>query len=190
MLESVFWLIFLGCMGIFSLVIVLRLELWQGAHVEGRYRAKSGIYDSVERLFLGHLVWAVGRQAIILGKVRLADVITLDFSGSLHRHRKAYDQIARQHLDFVICDKRSTRVLCVVELYDPAAHPKRALLNARFLDRILKEAGIPIARFPRARKYRTMEIESSIRQTLAKAGLTWSGQTSDQRGSTSARTVP
>ena len=37
----------------------------------------------------------------------------------------------------------------------------------------MKQAGIPMARFPRSTHYLSREIESSIRQTLALSGVTW-----------------
>lgn len=169
----VFWLLLFGCLGIALLIGVLRFESWRKERIEFSYQPKLALYDRAERVFLGHLVWAVGQHVIIFGKVRLADVITVTPGLSPKLRQEAYDQISRQHIDFLLCDKKTTRVLCAVELYDPAAAPKKTLLRARFIDKVMKQAGIPIARFPRSSQYLSREIESSIRQTLALSGLTW-----------------
>ncbi|HBF07798.1 MAG: hypothetical protein CMD81_15150 [Gammaproteobacteria bacterium] len=174
MATYVFWLLLVGCIGTALLLGLLKMERWRNSSInKASYRPKSRIYDAIERLFLGHLVWAVGRHVIIMGKVRLADVITLgpDLKGKMRK--EAYDRIARQHIDFVLCDKKTTQILCAVELYDPTANPKQTLMQARFIDDVFKQAGIPIARFPRAKKYLSHEIESAVRKTLAAAGVSW-----------------
>lgn len=173
MALMIFWLLLFGCLGIAALIVLLRLESWRRGRVAVSYQPKFALYDRIERLFLGHLVWAVGRHVIIFGKVRLADVITLAPGLNNTLKKEAYDQIARQHIDFLLCDKKTTKVLCAVELYDPTASPKQSLIQARFLDKVMKQAGIPLARFPRSQVYLSREIESSIRQTLALAGFTW-----------------
>jgi len=169
----VFWLIGFGVVGSLALLILLKVETWRQQKVAVAYQPKPYLYDRTERLFLGHMVRAVGQHVIIFGKVRLADVITLSQDLPSHLKQEAFSQISRQHLDFLLCDRLTTRVLCAIELYDPQANPKATLLRARFIDRVLKQAGVPLARFPKAKSYKSQEIESSIRQTLALAGISW-----------------
>ena len=125
MALMVFWLLLFGCLGIVLLIGVLRLESWRKGRIEIAYQPKLALYDRAERVFLGHMVWAVGQHVIIFGKVRLADVITLTPGLNESLKKEAYDQIARQHIDFLLCDKKTTRVLCAIELYDPGAAPKK-----------------------------------------------------------------
>lgn len=168
-----FWLILFGGCGIALLLALARLEGWKNQRIETGYLPRGHLYDSTERRFLGHLVWAVGRHVIIFGKVRLADILLIPPGLKGKLKQAAFDRIARHHIDFLLCDKRTTKVLCAVELYDPSGNPKKALLQARFIDRVLKEAGIPLARFPRSKQYLSHEVESAIRQTLAYAGVSW-----------------
>lgn len=173
MTDMVFWLMLFACVGVVLVLGLLRLESWRRERIQVAYQPKLRLYDATERRFLGHLVWAVGQHVIIFGKVRLADVISVapELKGKLRQ--EAFDQIARQHIDFILCDKKTTQVLCAIELYDPATNPKKALLQARFVDKAMKQAGVPVARFPRSKQYISREIESSIRQILAQSGLSW-----------------
>lgn len=181
MAVTAFWLLLFGCIGIAALVGMIRIEKWRHEQGETGYEGRAFLYDGIERLFLGHLVWAVGRHVIIFGKVRLADVVRVPTGLKGKIQQEAFDRIARQHIDFLLCDKKTTKVLCAVELYDPSAHPKKSLLRARFIDKVMKEAGIPLARFPRSKKYLSREIESAIRQTLAISGVNWAADDSTLR---------
>lgn len=185
MAITAFWMLMFGCIGIAALLGIIRVERWRHQQVETGYQGRTFLYDGIERLFLGHLVWAVGRHVIIFGKVRLADIVRLPDGLKGKMQQEAFDRVARQHIDFLLCDKKTTKVLCAVELYDPGAHPKKALIRARFIDKVLKDAGIPLARFPRSKKYLSREIESAIRQTLALSGVNWAVDESTRRAKAS-----
>ena len=167
-----FWLGLWGILGVVILLVVLRVEkLPLTKPPEDAYRPKNYLYDQTERQFLGHLVWAVGKHAIIFGKVRLADLLNMNHQLPSKTKKTAYEKIARLHVDFVLCHKKTTKIICVIELFDPGAKPRAALMRAQLLDRICRQAGIPLLRFPRANKYLSKEIESSIEQALAIQGV-------------------
>lgn len=170
-MEQVIILALLSASGLAAVTLLLNFDRWYQADVGYPYEARKCLYDAVERRFLGHMVEAVGRDFIIFGKVRIADVLRVRPDQKGGKYKVAHARIARDHVDFLLCDKVSTRVLCAVELYDPHNHPTLQLKRARALDKIFKAAGVPLVRFPRAERYKTLEIESSLAQVFENLGI-------------------
>jgi len=171
-MDPILWIGLFGLLGVICLLLVFRVEkLSIGQPIENAYIPKMCMYDQIERQFLGHLVWAVGKHCIIFGKVRLAEIMRLNPQLKPAEKKAAYDKIVRMHVDFVLCDKKSTKVFCVIELYDPSAQPRATLTRAKALDKVCQQAGVPLLRFPRSNKYISQEIESSVQQALASAGV-------------------
>ncbi len=106
---------------------------------------------------------AVGRNYHVAFKARLADLITCSQS--------AWDEgfghmIARHHVDFVLCDYRTTEVIAAIELDDKShAQPSRRRRDA-FLDQALYTAGIPLVRIRAAAWYNAREVASAMAAAL------------------------
>lgn len=102
---------------------------------------------------------AVGSQYHIAFKARLADLVTCS--------ERAWDEgfghlIARHHVDFVLCDYRTTDVVATIELDDRShTKPSRRRRDA-FLDETLLAAGIPLIRIQAAARYDLTEISTRI----------------------------
>lgn len=76
----------------------------------------------------------------ILPKVRLGDIINLD--ERVCKDMKAYYKIASKHVDFVIVDKVTFKVICVVELDDYTHETEEAKLRDETKFRALYAASI------------------------------------------------
>ena len=170
-MEQIIILALFSALGLAVVTLILNFDRWYEPKLGYPYEPRSYLYDGVERRFLGHLVQAVGHNFIIFGKVRIADVLKVKSSESEGKRRIAQERIAKDHIDFVLCDKVTTRIICAVELYDPHNHKTLQIKRARALDKIFKAAGVPLARFPRAERYKTLEIESSLSQVFENLGL-------------------
>lgn len=71
------------------------------------YRKQKVLFTAAERSFLGILDQAVGDQYRILGKVRIADVLTPE-KGMTRKHWQiAFNKISSKHFDYVLCDKQT-----------------------------------------------------------------------------------
>jgi hypothetical protein len=76
--------------------------------------------------------------------------------------------IARQHLDFVLCDRETTDVLLAIEL-DDRSHRKLARKRRdRFLTGALNAAGIPLLRVRAAARYDSRELAAMIDEAIFK----------------------
>jgi very-short-patch-repair endonuclease len=70
--------------------------------------------------------------------------------------------IARQHLDFTLCDHGSTDILLAIELDDRSHELARRKNRDAFLNNALSAAGIPLLRFRAAARYDAVAIASAI----------------------------
>mgnify|MGYP001051833045 CR=1 FL=1 len=178
-------LLFICAFALCVLIGTARFDRWQKKRSTAKYNPRPFLYSQQERQFLGQLVWAVGQYSLIFGKVRLGDVVQVSPGAGRVANKEGFDIIARHHIDFLLCDRKTTQVICAIELYDAGASPKRVLAEARLKDRILKEANIPLARFPLANEYRSAEIQSALKQLFARHGIQWLLPTQTQSAASS-----
>lgn len=126
------------------------------AKCSSNYRSRRFLLTRNEKDFFQVFRPLVGDRLVVFAKVRLADVLTC--SASL------WDQgpgrkISQKHLDFVVCDLASSRIVAAIELDDRShARPERRERDA-FLDRIFREAGLPLMRFKARRNYEADELK-------------------------------
>ncbi len=102
---------------------------------------------------------AVGNEYLIALKVRVADV--------LHCSASAWDEgfghlIARHHLDFVLCDPRSTEVVVAIELDDRSHDQPRRQRRDSFLNDAFKAARLRLVRIKAAARYRTRDLRQQL----------------------------
>ncbi len=170
-MEQILILSLISVAGLILVTVILNLEKWYRPDIGYPYEPRSYLYDTVERRFLGHLVQAIGRDFLIFGKVRVADIVRIKSDTKPGIRKLAWDRIAKEHIDFLLCDKVGTRIICAVELYEPRKNPVYQIKRARMLDQVFNAAGIPLVRFPRAQQYKTLEIESSLAQVFENFGI-------------------
>lgn len=80
----------------------------------------------------------------IFPKVRLADIINVDKRVTIDKN--ALYKIAYKHVDFLICNKNTLDIICVVELDDYTHETDEAKNRDLFVMQALSTAGIPVAR--------------------------------------------
>lgn len=123
------------------------------------YRAKGPLLSAGELAFFRALLCAVGREYFIGVKVRLADIVTCpdDDWQSGYGHF-----IARQHIDFVLCDPRTAEIRLAIELDDRTHRRKSRQERDRFVNRVLAVARIPFCRFMACRRYEPSQLRKSL----------------------------
>lgn len=126
------------------------------------YRNRETLLSRGEAAFFDPLTRAVAGQFLIMCKVRLADIITCSQSAWRQGMGSA---ISQKHLDFVLCDLRSTRFVLAIELDDRSHDRPDRRKRDGFVNQVLEEARVRLVRF-RAQAHYSVE---SIRQTLSNA---------------------
>jgi hypothetical protein len=130
------------------------------------YEPRHTLLSRGEAAFYRALRTAVQGRYLIAFKVRLADLVTCK--------EEAWDagfghMIARQHLDFVLCDWRSTDILLVIELDDRTHSAPRRRARDAFLNEALFAAGVPLLRFRAEARYDAASIADKITSFASKS---------------------
>lgn len=128
------------------------------------YRRAPHLLSKGERAFWHPLYLAVKRRYRIFHKVRLSDVIRCPPSHP--EERRWFRRISRFHVDFVICDPKTTEPLLVVELDDRRHRRRRNQERDRFKDEVLRAAGMPILRVRAQQAYDPLELAEQIDRLL------------------------
>lgn len=123
------------------------------------YYRRGPLLSQGEAAFYRVLRLAVGRHYHVAFKARLADLITCSDS--------AWDEgfghmIARHHVDFVLCDYRTTEVIAAIELDDRSHDKAGRRRRDAFLNDALDAAKIPLIRIRAAARYDVQEVGEMI----------------------------
>ncbi|MEX2167732.1 MAG: DUF2726 domain-containing protein [Pirellulales bacterium] len=123
------------------------------------YQPRGTLLSRGEGAFFRALRVALRGEYLIAFKVRLADLITC--------RDTAWDAgfghlIARQHLDFVLCDWKTTEILVAVELDDRSHKLARRRRRDSFVNDALAAAGIPLVRFQAAFHYDAAVVAAAL----------------------------
>lgn len=145
-----------GCLG-----ALLRLVLGgkEKETVTYPYRVRDDFLSPAELSMYHVLSTLVGTQAVILAKVRLADLF---FVQQPQKHRAAFNRIAQRHVDFLLCGPKTMKPLLGIEL-DDASHARADRVKRdEFLNSAFAAASLPLVRIPAQRAYNTREIAAKI----------------------------
>ena len=115
--------------------------------VEYPYQKTDSLFSPAERSFLGVLERAIGDKCRVLGKVRLADVISPISGLSKSDWQKAFNKIGSKHVDFALCKKDDLSLVCAIELDDSSHKKSDRKSRDDFLENSLDAAVIPFIRF-------------------------------------------
>ncbi len=127
------------------------------------YRSCGTLLTKGEYAFYRELSHLTADQYIVSMKVRLSDVITCP--------REAWKggyqgKISQKHLDFVLCDLESARILLAIELDDRSHGRADRRKRDEFLDAAMAAAGVPLLRFRAAASYDPKRIADAIDAAL------------------------
>ena len=143
------------------------------------YECQAALFSPAERSFMGVLMQAVGDDAWVFGKVRIADVIKPAKRLSRSEWQLAFNKISAKHFDFVICDKATLAVIAAVELDDRSHENRQRVERDQLVNNACASAGLVLHRIPASNTYSVTQIRDLIFATQT-AGSPSSNQSSDQ----------
>jgi ssDNA-binding Zn-finger/Zn-ribbon topoisomerase 1 len=136
------------------------------------YQKSKALFTPAERSFFGVLQQAVGVNAAIFGKVRVADVVEPKEGLSRSARQKAFNKISGKHFDFLLCDKEDLSVICAVELDDESHNSKRRQERDEFLKKVCEAAGVPLIQIPAMSGYVIDVVKRLIEPHFTTIGTT------------------
>ncbi len=158
-------------LAIFALAVIKLSQKQRGKPTKYLYRKLDTLFSPAERSFFGVLNQAVGDDVIVLGKVRVADVITPQKGMSRSDWQKSFNKISGKHFDYLLCNNNDLSVLCAVELNDSSHNSKTRKDRDVFLESACRSAKVPLIQVSAKAAYTINEVQQSIAPYLPASKL-------------------
>jgi len=129
-----------------------------------RYIRKQFILSRVEHEYYSALISAVGSEYYIFVQVYLSTILDNKVKGQ--DWRAARGHIDRKSVDFVLCDKIYISPKLAIELDDKSHDRLDRQERDREVERILRDAGLPLLRLKNRGGPIVEEIAREIKQTI------------------------
>ena len=126
------------------------------------YQKSQSLLTPGEKAFYPVLLKSLkGEAVLVMAKVRFADLLhlpsdTKDFYAHLNK-------ITSKHVDFVLCEPHTLKILAVIELDDPSHLRDENRSRDEFKNSVLEQVNIPIVRILTKRAYSENEIYQKIK---------------------------
>lgn len=149
---------------IFVLIALVFLILKRGkARTEDSpYVIKKQLFTPAERSFYGVLNQALGDDAVVFGKVRVADVLSPSKDLDRSTWQRAFNRISAKHFDFVICSPDTLSVLSVIELDDKSHSQSKRSKRDQLINDACSGARLTLHRFNARATYNISEIRDIL----------------------------
>ena len=135
-----------------------------GKHPTLKYQSRGALLSPGELRFYRALRAAVEDRYLVMGKVRLTDLIEAEEGF----HSAAGRKISQRHADFVLVTKRGLRIAAVVELDDKTHLEPQQQQRDAYLADALRSAGVPLVRFPIYKRYDQEKLRRIIYRALSR----------------------
>ena len=130
------------------------------------YSKKDNLFSNAERSFFGVLEQAVGGEFRVFGKVRLADIISVNPMSDRKVWWRAFSRINAKHVDFLLCDPEALSIQAAVELDDSSHTKEQRKSRDTFLARACQAAGLPLVRIPARKSYSVADVREELAGVL------------------------
>ena len=154
------------------IVLIFLLKIQQAGKVETPYELRGPLFTPAERSFYGALSLACESQAIIFGKVRIADILKPIKGLNRSEWQTAFNKISAKHFDFVLCNPNDLSVIAVIELDDKSHSQKKQMIRDEFVELSCETAHLKLHRFKASATYSVEEIKSKIFAVAPEVELT------------------
>lgn len=137
---------------------------FDGGRDVSMYVRQPHLMTSAEVLFLETLRDTVPSTVDIYAQVRLANLLFVN--AAFGNDPTPFYRIQGKCVDFVLCDRRTSRILLVVELDDSSHNLPERQARDQFVERALGHAQVPLLRVPCKAQYSAAALKRSIRAAL------------------------
>ncbi|WP_051303381.1 DUF2726 domain-containing protein [Psychromonas aquimarina] len=131
-------------------ILAVALFLWKVKNLlfADRYISCENLLTNAEQNFYNQLKRHIPAQFNINQKVRLADI-----TKPTNNNIKLLHKVQAKHVDFVITEQKSSKILCAIELDDSSHLSTSAFQRDNEKNIALNSAKIPLIRIRNTRKY-------------------------------------
>lgn len=162
-------LIFAGVVATAVVLLLIALNLFGsdgvGESKKYQYKKKNFFLTRAEHECFDAITAVIGNEYLIFAQVHLPTLIDSKIVGQ--NWLAAFRHINGKSVDFVLCDKAYISPKLAIELDDKThERPDRKERDAE-VERILKEAGIPLLRLENRGSFDVGELSQKIKSSLA-----------------------
>jgi hypothetical protein len=152
-----------ACIAIIAIYLIYQI-FWISHYFP--YKKGKSILTSAEMRFYFILEKAMRERYRVFAKIRLADIFDVQERPGTSRYNKAFYKISSKHFDFVLCDRSTLDVVCVVELDDSSHERKDRRERDEFVKEVCRVSQVPLVRIKVSRHYSEVAIRDHIRTVL------------------------
>lgn len=159
------WIIYL------AIAILIVLLLFKKKQVEKEpsqakdltlpYKKRDDFLSASELSFYRTLRTFIENKAVICPKVAVKEIVFIG-NGVGKDYMKFFNWVAKKHVDFVLCDASTMRVVCAVELDDKSHQKESRKQRDAFVDRVFDTTKIPLFHIPAKSGYSAGEFASIL----------------------------
>lgn len=136
-------LIILG--GVLLVVILLAMSLFITPF--RRYKARGFLLTKTEvRSYKTIRPFISGLGLELMAQVRIADVLSVKGSRKSRSWWNAFKKISSKHVDFVVVDPSSFKIICAIEIDDRSHQRKDRRERDSYINKAFKAADVPLLR--------------------------------------------
>jgi len=158
--------LFVGSIGLIALLLIVVVFPVRNTSANP-YQRLTSILTPSEQHFYKVLSSTIKGQAIIMVKVRIADLLKVRSTIKQKHFWSYFSKISQKHIDFVLIDPTTFKTICLIEL-DDKSHLRLGRSNRdKFVNRIMAQTGIPLYRFRVQRKYDRSDILQALSSCLS-----------------------
>ncbi|NOH36747.1 DUF2726 domain-containing protein [Vibrio coralliilyticus] len=126
------------------------------------YIPKDRLLSNAELSFYQVLNSILRDNVTAFSKVRIADIVGIK-KGLDRKNRMSHlGKIAQKHVDFVITDAKTSKIIAAIELDDSSHKSERGQKRDMFVNNVFASANIPLVRFPAQRGYQLPDLMSQL----------------------------
>lgn len=131
-----------------------------------RYQPQGFLFTKTEWRFAKVLQEAIRDDFLLMGKVRIADLLKVESHKNIKRSdwMSKFARISSKHIDYVLVCPQTGRIRCCLELDDASHQRKDRIARDIFVNGAFKEAGVPLLRIPTERVYDSEDLRQKIRE--------------------------
>jgi hypothetical protein len=153
-----------GCLGTLAKLLGIKLPARSVTADSLPFGLRDDFLSPAELSFFHVLRQVVADRAVICTKVNLADLFFVSRPNENQGYRNKID---RKHADFVLCDTKTMRPLCAIELDDNSHSRRDRAERDHFVNEVFKTVGLPLLRIPAERTYNVVELRERLLPFIA-----------------------
>lgn len=126
------------------------------------YEPKARLLSNAELSFFHTLKGTLSDNVTLFSKVRIADIVSIK-KGLDSKTRMSYlGRIAQKHVDFVITENKTSKIIAAIELDDSTHGNKSVQKRDQFVDSVFETVDVSLVRFKAKKGYQLEEIISQL----------------------------